>query len=152
MADGALRRRIRKGLQAGVLDTEGQVLPPGTGSPRLAQVFLHDVLDWWFHKVVKRHGRGDVCLMRYADDCVCACADHAEAERFDNVRGQRLETCGLERSGAKPRIIPCSRHRQAGKTSFAVLRCELRGGTARKTLRTSLKRCTAWCQENRHLR
>jgi RNA-directed DNA polymerase len=73
--DGALLRLIRKWLKAGVLDTDGQVLHPVTGTPQggtvspvLANVFLHYVLDVWFEKVVKRHCRGEACLIRYADD------------------------------------------------------------------------------------
>lgn len=95
---------------------------------------------------------------------MCAFADQAEAERFSKVLGQRLEQFGLELSGAKTRIIPFSRHRRAGKTSFEFLGFEVRWGkdrkgqdhlkrrTARKKLRTSLKRFTAWCKETRHLR
>jgi RNA-directed DNA polymerase len=171
MDEGARRRLIRKWLNAGVLDPDGQVLHPVTGtppggtvSPVLANVFLHDVLEVWVEKVVKRHGRGDACRIRDADDFGCAVEDQADAERFSSVRGQRLETFGLERSGAKTRSIPFSRHRQAGQTSCEVLGFEFRWGkdrkgrdhrkrrTARKKLRASLKRCTAWCQENRHLR
>jgi RNA-directed DNA polymerase len=138
--------------------------PGGTVSPGLAQVFLHDGRDGWFAKVVKRHCRGDACLMRDADDVVCTFANHADAERFDNVRGRRLEPFGLELSGAKTRLIPFSRHHLAGKTRCELLGFEGRWGkdrqgndqlkrrTARQTLRTSLKRCTAWCQENRHRR
>jgi RNA-directed DNA polymerase len=169
--DGALLRLIRKWLQAGGLDTDGQGHHPVTGTPQggtvspvLAKVFLHYVLDGWFEKVVKRHCRGEACLIRYADDCVCAFANQADAERFYNVLGRRLEKFGLELSGAKTRLIPFSRHHLAGKTSFEFLGFEFRWGkdrkgkdhrkrrTARKKLRTSLKRFTAWCKENRHLR
>ena len=94
--DGARLRLIRQWLKAGVLDTDGQVLHPATGTPQggtvspvLANVFLHDGLDVWCAKVVKRHCRGEACLMRYADDLVCAFEDQAEAERFYNVLGQR---------------------------------------------------------------
>ena len=95
---------------------------------------------------------------------MCAFENQADAERFYNVLGQRLGKFGLELSGAKTRIIPFSRHRQAGKTRFEFLGCEFRWGkdrtgsdhlkrrTARKTLRASLKRFTAWCQASRHLR
>jgi RNA-directed DNA polymerase len=96
MDDGALRRLLRTWLQAGVLDTEGTVRHPvtgtpqgGTASPVLAKGFLPDGRDGWCEKVVKRHWRGAACLLRYADDCVCAFADRAEAERFYNVLGQR---------------------------------------------------------------
>jgi RNA-directed DNA polymerase len=169
--DGALLRLIRKWLKAGVLDTDGTVLHPVTGTPQggtvspiLANVFLHYALDLWFEKVVKQHCRGEACLIRYADDFVCAFENQADAERFDTVLGQRLEKFGLELSGAKTRIIPFSRHRQAGKTSFELLGFEFRWGkdrkgrdhlkrrTARKKLRASLQRFTGWCQENRHLR
>jgi RNA-directed DNA polymerase len=154
-----------------VLDTDGQVRHPVTGTPHggtvspvLATVFLHDVLDVWVETVVQRHGRGDACLIRYADDVVCAFEDQADAERFDNVLGQRLETFGLARSGAKTRIIPVSRHRLAGQTSVECLGCECRWGqdrtgqdhlkrrTARTKLRPSVKRFTAWCKETRHRR
>jgi RNA-directed DNA polymerase len=171
MDDGARRRLIQQWLKAGVLDTEGQGLHPvtgtppgGTGSPLLAHGFLHDVLDLWFEKVVKPHGRGEACLIRDADDVVCAFAGQAEAERFDTGLGQRLAQCGLELAAAKTRMLPCSRDRAAGRTSCECLGCECRWGqdrqgkdhltrrTARQTLRTSLTRCTAWCKAHRHLR
>ena len=169
--DGALLRFIRKWLKAGVLDTDGLGLHPATGTPQggtvspvLATVFLHYVLDLWFEKVVKQHCRGEACLIRYADDFGWAFEDQADAERFYSVLGQRLEKVGLELSGAKTRIIPFSRHRQAGKTSFEFLGFEFRWGkdrkgkdhlkrrTARKKLRSALKRFTAWGKENRHHR
>lgn len=146
-----------------MLDTDGQVLHPVTGTPQggtvspvLAKVFLHYVLDRWLEKVVKRHGRGEACLMRSADDFVCAFAAQADAERFDNVLGRRREQCGLELSGAKTRIIPCSRYRQAGNMRFEFLGFAFRWGkdrkgkdhrkrrTARTKLRSALKRFTAW--------
>jgi hypothetical protein len=79
------------------------------------------------------------------------------------VRGPRPEKFGLEPAAAKTRLIPFSRDRAAGRTSFELLGFEFRWGqdrkgkdhlkrrTARKTLRTSLKRFTAWCKEDRHL-
>lgn len=126
-------------------------------------MFLHYVLDVWVEKVVKRHCRGEACLLRSADDFVCAFENQADAERFYNVLGRRLEKCGLELSGAKTRLIPFSRHSLAGKTRFGFLGFEFRWGkdrkgkdhlkrrTTRKKLRTSLKRFTAWCKENRNV-
>jgi RNA-directed DNA polymerase len=127
-------------------------------------MFLHDGLDWWVEKVVKRHGRGEACLLRYADEFVGAFEDPAEAARVYQGLGPRLEQCGRDRSGAKTRIIPCSRHRRAGHTRFECLGCEFRWGkdrqgqdhlqrrTARKTLRPALTRFTAWGKAKRHLR
>ena len=169
--DGARLRLIRQWLKAGVLDPDGTGLHPapgpppgGTGSPVLAKVFLHYVLELWCEQVVTQHCRGEACLLRSADDCVCACEEPAEAARFSSVLGQRLKQCGLALSGAKPRMIPFSRPRQAGKTRGEFLGCECRWGKARKgqehrkrrparkKLRASLQRFTAWCQETRHHR
>src|SRR5215475_11469234 len=102
--------------------------------------------------------------MRDAADFVCAFAHPADAERCYHVLGRRLKQVGRARSAAKTRLIPCSRHRQAGNMSVEFLGCECRWGkertgqehlkrrTARQKRRTALQRCTAWCQENRPLR
>jgi hypothetical protein len=169
--DGARLRLMRPWRPAGVLDPDGQGLHPGTGtppggpvSPVRATVVVPDGLDVWGATVVKRHGRGEAGLMRSADDCVGAVENPAEAERVSTVRGRRLAPCGLERSGAKTRLIPCSRQHLAGKTRCEWLGCECRGGqdrqgrdhrtrrTARKPRRPSLTRFTAWGQANRHVR
>ena len=67
--DRALLWLIKKWLKAGVLDTDGQVLHPATGTPQggivspiLANVYLHYALDLWFERVVKQHCRGEACL------------------------------------------------------------------------------------------
>ena len=72
--DRAFLGLIRKWLQAGILDTTGAILHPATGTPQggvvspvLSNVYLHDVLDLWFEKVVKPRCRGEACLLRYAD-------------------------------------------------------------------------------------
>jgi len=77
IGDRQLLRLIQKWLRAGVLDTDGKMTHPLTGTPQggiispiLANVYLHHVLDLWFHEVVKWHTRGEACLIRYADDCV----------------------------------------------------------------------------------
>ena len=77
--DGPFLRLIAKWLKAGILEPDGEVIHPVTGTPQggvvspvLANVYLHYVLDLWFQKVVKKHCRGEACLIRYADDFVCA--------------------------------------------------------------------------------
>ena len=75
LEDRALRRVIKTWLNAGRRDTDGTVRPPVTGTPHggtvapiLAHVYLHDAVDRWFDRVVKPPCRGEVCLIRYADD------------------------------------------------------------------------------------
>ena len=76
--DEPFLRLIKKWLQAGVLDTDGQVLRPESGTPQggivspvLANVYLHYALDLWFQRVFRRSCKGAAFLHRYADDFVC---------------------------------------------------------------------------------
>ena len=69
--DRALLHLIRQWLKAGILDTDGQVVHPETGTPQggtvspvLANVSLHYALDLWCEKVVQPHGRGAALLCR----------------------------------------------------------------------------------------
>jgi RNA-directed DNA polymerase len=64
--DRAFLKLIQKWLKAGVLETEGHVVHPETGTPQggtvspvLAHAYVHYALDLWFPKVVKAHGRGE---------------------------------------------------------------------------------------------
>ena len=75
--DKSFLRLIRKWLKAGILDTDGKVIHPQTGSPQggivspmLANIYLHYALDLWFEETVKAYCRGAAYLCRYADDCV----------------------------------------------------------------------------------
>lgn len=72
-----------------------------------------------------------MCLIRYADDCVCAFEHQAEADRCYKALGQRLGKFGRELSAEKTRGIPCSRQRPAEKTSFECLGVEVRWGKDR---------------------
>ncbi len=169
--DQALLHLIAKWLKAGVLDTDGKMLHPTTGSPQggiispiLANIYLHYALDLWFHKVVKPRCHGEACLIRYADDFVCAFEFENEAQQFYGVLGERLAKFGLTLAAAKTRIIPFSRGDHQGQTSFDFLGFEFRWGydragkpqvkrrTARKKLRSALLNFKVWCQENHHRR
>jgi len=169
--DKALLWLIRKWLKAGILETDGKVIHPVTGSPQggiispiLANIYLHYVLDLWFHKVVVPHCSGEACLIRYADDFVCAFEKQEDAQRFYTVLGKRLGKFGLALSAEKTRIIPFGQNLLLGKTSFDFLGFEFRWGkdqagkphvkrrTSRKKLTGSLKNFNAWCKENKHLR
>ena len=75
--DRAFLGLLRKWLKAGVLETDGKVIHPQTGTPQggivspvLANVYLHHALDLWFEGAVKDHVAGKAAIIRYADDCV----------------------------------------------------------------------------------
>ena len=72
----------------------------------MSNVYLHYVLDLWFEKVIKPQCRGEACLLRYADDYICAFESRAEAERFYAALGPRLEKFGLTLAAEKTRILP----------------------------------------------
>jgi RNA-directed DNA polymerase len=169
--DRAFLGLIRKWLRAGILETTGAILHPVTGTPQggvlspvLSNVYLHYVLDLWFEKVIKPQGRGEACLLRYADDYICAFESKAEAERFYAALGSRLEKFGLTLAAEKTRILPVSRHQPPGQGRFEFLgfefywgrdragKAHLKRRTARAKLRASLQRFTQWCRETRHRR
>ena len=168
--DQAILRLIKKWLRAGVLDTDGKVLRPESGTPQggiisplLANVYLHYALDLWFAKVFQPSGQGAAFLLRYADDFVCGFGRAETAQRFYSELAERLRKFGLELAAAKTRVIPFSRYRR-GETSFDFLGFEFRWGTdrkgqarlqlrtARKKFRNSVKRVAEWCKQNRHRR
>lgn len=103
--DRAFLNLIRKWLKAGILDTDGQVLHPVTGtpqggivSPTLANVYLHYALDLWFGRVVKPRCGGQTLMIRYADDFVCAFQYRDDAERFYKALPQLRGAPGNRRS------------------------------------------------------
>lgn len=169
--DRAFLNLIRKWLKAGILDTDGKVIDPDTGTPQggivspiLANVYLHYALDLWFEKVVKRHSQGKAIICRYADDFVCAFQLRDDAERFYRVLPKRLEKFNLEVAPEKTRIIRFSRFHPSMKRRFTFLGFELywfidhNGGkrvmrrTARKKLQGACRRIKEWIKENRHLK
>jgi len=169
--DRAFLNLIRKWLKAGILDTDGQILHPVTGTPQggivspiLANVYLHYALDLWFYRVVKSRCDGKAMLVRYADDYVCAFQLQNDAHRFFRVMPKRLEKFGLQVAPDKTRILRFSRFHPGLPRRFAFLGFELywnrdrRGDlrvmkrTARKKLQQAKQRMKHWIKANRHLK
>jgi retron-type reverse transcriptase len=76
VADPRILRLIRNFLRAGVSE-EGQWSKTEVGTPQgavisplLANIYLHYVLDLWVHWWRRHQARGEVYIVRYADDCV----------------------------------------------------------------------------------
>src|SRR5215813_12402478 len=168
--DRAFLKLIRKWLKAGVLEVDGQVVHPETGTPQggsispvLANVYLHYALDLWFDTVVKVHCRGEALLCRYADDWVCAFRYQDDAERFYRVLPQRLKKFHLQVAPEKTHLRRFSRFHPSMKRRFTFLGFEVfwrpdRHGvsrvmrrTARKKLQAACQRLATWIKEHRHL-
>ena len=115
IADKRVVRLIRKWLRAGVVEdgvrTEGTVGTPqgGSISPLLANIYLHYVLDLWADQWRNRHARGDVIIVRYADDFVVGFQHRDEAERFLVDLRERFARFDLELHPDKTRLLEFGR-------------------------------------------
>ena len=169
--DEAFLNLICKWLKAGVLEESGKVLHPATGTPQggivspvLANIYLHYALDLWFERVVRKECRGDVFMMRFADDFVCAFQNQDDAKRFEKELSERLGKFGLAVAAEKTRTLPFSRLKLEPNDAFEFLGFEFRWvkrrtgkpgvkrRTAPKKLRGSVKAFTEWIKEFRHCR
>lgn len=116
IGDPRMIRLIRKWLKAGVLeDGEVHVGEMGTGqgsviSPLLANVYLHYVLDLWAERWRRLEAKGDMIIVRYADDSVLGFELKADAERFLDDMRARLGEFGLSINPDKTRLIEFGRH------------------------------------------
>jgi group II intron reverse transcriptase/maturase len=169
--DGALLQLIGKWLKAGVLEEDGKVVHPATGTPQggivspvLANIYLHYVLDLWFEHRVKKRSQGDVFMMRFADDFVCAFQHQADAVRFEQELAERLGKFGLTVAPDKTRTLPFIRCKPEPNEAFEFLgfefrwvrrrtgRMGVRRRTSPKKLHGSVRAFTEWIKENRNSR
>ncbi len=169
--DKPFLRLIRKWLRAGILETDGQVVHPVTGTPQggivspvLANIYLHYALDLWFVRRIKPRCQGEAMIIRFADDFVCTFQYRSDAESFYRDLGKRLGKFGLEVAPDKTRILRFCRFDLNGSGRFDFLgfeyswertrtgRVGVKRRTSRKKLRTSLANMTDWIRRNRSLR
>jgi RNA-directed DNA polymerase len=166
--DRAFIGLIRKWLKAGILEEDGQVIFPVTGTPQggvvsavLANIYLHYVLDLWFERIVKPRCSGDVMLMRFADDFVCCFQYREDERRFSKDLGMRLGKFKLELSVEKTKVIRFTRFETENNNSFTFLGFEYRWGlsragkplmtmrTARSKFRAALAAIVDWIKKDR---
>jgi RNA-directed DNA polymerase len=111
IADKRILALIRKWLKAGVLE-EGKWAASEAGTPQgssisplLANVYLHYVLDLWAHQWRNRNARGDVIIVRWADDFVVGFQYEDDARRFKDALHDRFQRFLLELHPEKTRLI-----------------------------------------------
>ena len=169
ISDGALLNLIRKWLRAGILEEDGRVIHPQTGTPQggivspvLANIYLHYVLDLWFERVVLPKQQGQCRLFRYADDFVVAFEYRHEAEAFDPALKARLAQFGLELAADKTKTLRFGRNGGPHNGRFDFLGFEfywqpdwegkprVKRRTATKKWRAGMQRMRDWIRENRH--
>ena len=166
--DKRFLRLIRKWLRAGILEEDGGVVHPAAGTPQggivspvLANIYLHYVLDLWFEKSIRKQCRGEVMMISFCDDFVCAFQYKEDAEMFYKKLGDRLNKFNLEVASEKTNIIPFGRNQEEKSLSFEFPGFEFRWGvslkgkkivkrpTSRKKLRNSVANFTDWIKRNR---
>lgn len=125
IGDQRLLRLIRKWLRAGVLeDGVLKAVTMGTSqgsvvSPLLANVYLHYVFDLWAHRWRKRHAKGMVMIVRFADDIVVGFEHESDARAFLAQQQERFAKYSLQLHPEKTRLIRFGR--------FAALNRKERG-------------------------
>jgi group II intron reverse transcriptase/maturase len=121
IGDKRIVRLIQKWLKAGVLE-DGIVTSSdrGTGqgsviSPLLANLYLHYVFDLWAERWRRREAKGDMILVRYADDIVVGFQYESDARRFWDAMRERLGEFALSLHPDKTRLIEFGRFAAANR-------------------------------------
>jgi len=121
IADQRLLRLCRKWLRAGVSEA-GQWSKTDVGTPQgavispvLANLYLHHVLDLWAD-AWRKTARGDVIIVRYADDFVMGFQYRNEADLFVQQLQERMAKFGLELHQEKTRLIEFGRFAAANRS------------------------------------
>lgn len=159
-------RYIRRFLKSGILEDykyyESDKGTPQGGliSPVLANVYLHYVLDNWFN-VIKKRFKGEMYLIRYADDFVVMFQYEEEAKKFYEMLIERMNKFKLELAEDKTRILPFGRFKGTkeefnflgftfsnGKTLNGKYRPNIK--TNKKKLKQKFEVAKKWLHDNMH--
>jgi RNA-directed DNA polymerase len=131
IGDKRLVRLLMKWLHAGVMESgelheEQQGTPQGgVISPLLANIYLHYVFDLWVQQWRKRNARGQMYVVRYADDFVMGFQYEQEARAMHKALAERLAQFHLELHPEKTRVFGFGR--------YAHERCAKEGRTRPET-------------------
>jgi group II intron reverse transcriptase/maturase len=176
IGDRRLVSLIQKWLRAGVLE-DGQWTPSEAGTPQggiispvLANIYLHYAFDLWAQQWRKHNARGDLILVRYADDFVVGFEHRWEAEQFQKELAERLKKFNLELQAEKTRLMEFGRFAAANRKrrgekrpetfnflGFTHICSQTRKGkycvlrkTLRKRMQTKLKALKAELRQRKH--
>ncbi len=176
IADERILRLIQKWLRAGVIedgewsDTREGTAQGASVSPLLSNVYLHYVFDLWAAQWRRRHARGDVILVRFADDFLAGFEHREDAERFLADLHGRFAEFALELNLEKTRLIEFGRSAAANRArrgdrkpeTFEFLglthmcaknrkgRFKLKRVTSQKKMRAKLREVKAEMRRRRH--
>lgn len=166
IADKNFLRYIRRFLKAGIFEDykyyESDKGTPQGGliSPILANVYLHYVLDNWFN-VIKKELKGEVYLIRYADDFVVMFQYEETAKQFYKKLIERMRKFKLELAEDKTRILPFGRFKGTDEEfnflGFTFSNSKTLTGQYRPNIKTNKKKLKQkfevvkkWMHDNMH--
>ena len=115
ISDKRILTLVEKTLSAGVME-DGKWSETAVGTPQgsvvspiYSNIYLHYVLDLWVHQWRRREARGEVYIIRYADDFVVGFQYCEDGEKFNRQLRQRLSKFGLTLHEGKTRLIEFGR-------------------------------------------
>lgn len=174
VCDGVITRIIGKWLKAGVTEcgqvsyNEAGTPQGGVISPLLSNIYLHEVLDKWFHGTILGLLEAEAFMIRYADDAVLCFKSKRDALRVLKVLQERLGKYGLSLNHEKTRLIEFRRPvifpEKEKRATFNFLgfthywgksrkgRPSIKRKTEKSKLNRSLRVIAEWCKRNRHLK
>lgn len=167
-------RLIGKWWKAGVMEEEVLTYAQtgsqqgGVISPKLANIYLHTVLDEWYEQEVKPRIKGKSFIIRFADDLIIGCELERDASRIMAVLAKRFGKYGLSIHPQKTKLVKCGKPPKKGKETLKNGTFNFLGFThywgksrqgnwiiKRKTIKKKKQRTKKelwqWCKENRHL-
>jgi hypothetical protein len=169
-------RLVMKWVRAGVME-EGKLREVEAGTPQggiisplLANIYLHYALDLWACQWRKRQARGEVYVVRYADDVVMGFQLEQDAQAMRAALSERLAEFGLELHPDKTRVLRFGRYAREQAERYGggkpatfdflgfthIAGVSRRGGfqlqrrTSRKKRRAKLARLKEECERRRH--
>ncbi len=108
--DGGINWLVKQWLETEIIDgkemtTNKRGTPQGgIISPLLANIYMHEVIDKWIIQEIKPVLKGDIFIVRYADDFIIGLEYQSDAEQLYKVLPKRLSKFGLELSLEKSRL------------------------------------------------
>jgi group II intron reverse transcriptase/maturase len=166
--DKRILQLITGWLKSGVVDGNSlHVSRTGTPqgniiSPLLCNVYLHYVLDSWMQETIKPLLKGEMFLIRYADDFVIGFENEEDARRVNQTLPKRMEKYGLSIHPEKSKLINFTPYGKGKSPTFDFLgfthywaksqkkNWVVKRKTSQKKMRAVTQKIRLTCKKHRH--
>ena len=166
--DRSIFRLINQWLKVGIVDgkslhfntqgtQQGNII-----SPLLCNVYLHHVLDEWMDKTIRPLLKGEVFIIRYADDFIIGFENEEDARKVHSTLPRRMQKFGLTIHPEKSKLIGFKPSEQGKSPTFDFLGFThywakskkgnnvVKRRTCKKKMQKALKNLQDTCKLNRH--